>query len=506
PDHSVLAIRERHGDPGVERSVVCLEASGTEATLVTGRDFFGSLAVSPDGARLAWVAWDHPNMPWDETELWTADLAPGRSAIGRADRVGAEALRRCSVDQPVWAGDGSLLFVADAEGWWQPWRVRGSDPPERLCDVEAEFQGPAWALGQHTIALSATGHLGVLWRHEGTDHVGVLEDGGGLRRFDQPCVSASSLCAHGAGFAWFGATPSSPGGVWRAREAAPGSAVEQVSGAPSPLSVNDVSVAEPLTVPVGTRSVHANFYPPHLSGWHGPSSARPPLVVIAHSGPTGCSQTGFDPVVQMFTTRGFAVAAVDYVGSTGYGRQYRQALEGRWGVADVDDSVAVARWLAESGRVDPERMAIRGSSAGGLTALGALVRSEVFAAAVSWYGVSDLVALSESTHDFESRYLDGLVGLLPTALTTYEERSPRYRVADITGAVLLLQGEDDPVVPASQTRTMADALRGRGLRCEAIYFDGESHGFRRFDTLVACFEAELGFYDEVLVGVEPRRP
>jgi dipeptidyl aminopeptidase/acylaminoacyl peptidase len=273
-----------------------------------------------------------------------------------------------------------------------------------------------------------------------------------------------------------------------------------VSAATAPLDVDDVSVAEPVSVRSGSgRVVHAHFYRPRLSRWQGPDGSRPPLIVHCHGGPTASADAGFDPMVQMFTTRGYAVATVNFAGSTGYGRAYRQALDGQWGVADIDDCVDVARWLAESGWVDGDRMAIRGASAGGLTALGALVRSDAFGAAVSWYGVTDIAGLVATTHDFESRYVDRMIGPWPEAAALYEERSPLNQVARIQGAVLLLQGEDDPVVPADQTRRMADALRSRGVRCEARYFAGESHGFRRAETLIACFEAELGFYADVLL-------
>jgi len=278
----------------------------------------------------------------------------------------------------------------------------------------------------------------------------------------------------------------------------------QVSGPPPPLGPKDVSVAEPISVvSAGGRLLHANFYPPRRSGFEGPAGHAPPLIVHCHGGPTSSADAGFDPLVQMFTTRGYAVVTVNFAGSTGYGRAYRRALEGQWGVADIDDCVEVARWLAEHGAVDGKKMAIRGGSAGGLTALGALVRSDVFAAAVSWYGVTDLMGLVATTHDFESRYTDRLIGPLPETAARYEERSPLNRVSEITGAVLLLQGEDDPVVPAEQTRRMAEALSSRGVRCEVQYFAGESHGFRRAETLIACFQAELRFYDEVLLQDVP---
>jgi dipeptidyl aminopeptidase/acylaminoacyl peptidase len=504
PAGSVLAIRERHRDGAVTRSVVRLDPSvpGAETTLTGGRDFFGALAPSPGGDRLAWVAWDHPDMPWDATELWVGEFDPADGALREAVRVGADRLDGCSVDQPVWLGESTLALVADAEGWWQPWSWSGGEL-SRLSELDAEFQGPAWVLGQHTLVATAAGALACVWRQAGRDHVGVFDAASALREIPQPCVSVSSLCAHGDGLAWLGATPSLPTAPWVSTEEWGSGEPAVIAAAPPPLATNDVSVAEPLSIPLGERDVHANFYPPRLSGWEGLAGEAPPLVVFAHGGPTTNTETGFDVAVQTFTTRGYAVVAVDYAGSTGYGRDYRRLLEGRWGEADVDDCVEVARWLAKRGRVDGRRMAIRGSSAGGLTALGALVRSDLFAAATSSFGVSDLEGLVRTTHDFESRYADRLVGPLPEAADLYELRSPVNRVDDITGAVLLLQGEDDPVVPAEQTRSMAAALERRGLRCRALYFDGESHGFRRAETLVACWRAELSFYQEILLGAAP---
>ena len=509
PTGDVLAVRERHHDGGVERRVVRIDPPEPDhvSTLCLGRDFYGSLAPSPDGTRLAWITWDHPNMPWDATELWVGALVPdgpGLAVVG-AQRVGGDRLDGSSLDQPVWLSDQTLAFVADAGGWWQPWCWTVGGEPERMSEREAEFQGPAWGLGQRTLVALGSDQLACIWRSDGVDRIGLLGLDGNLVELTQPCVGASSLCVHDEGLAWLGQTPFAPAGVWwyglSAGPDAEHRGAVAVSGATAPLEVDDVSVAEPLSIPAAFgRPVHANFYRPRLSGWQGSDANPPPLIVHCHGGPTGSADAGFDPMVQMLTTRGYAVATVNFAGSTGYGRRYRHALEGQWGVADIDDCVAVARWLAQRGWVRGDQMAIRGGSAGGLTALGALVRSDVFAAAVSWYGVTDLLALVATTHDFESRYCDRLIGPLPQAGPRYEERSPLHQVAEITGAVLLLQGEDDPIVPTEQTRSMAEALRARQVRCEAHYFAGESHGFRRAETLIACFTAELAFYDEVLLG------
>jgi dipeptidyl aminopeptidase/acylaminoacyl peptidase len=249
--------------------------------------------------------------------------------------------------------------------------------------------------------------------------------------------------------------------------------------------------------------VYGLFIAPRLDGVDGPADEAPPLVVFCHGGPTGSVEAGFDVTVQFFTTRGFAVAAVDYAGSTGHGRAFRQNLYGHWGEADSDDCVAAARHLAGNGMVDGDRMAIRGTSAGGLTALNALVRADCFAAAASWYGVTDLLGLEATTHDFEASYNRRLVGPLPATEDVWRRRSPVNRVDDMSGAVLLLYGLDDPVVPAAQARAMAAALRRRGVDCEEHAFEGESHGFRRADTVRQCLEAELAFYRRTLLGAPP---
>jgi dipeptidyl aminopeptidase/acylaminoacyl peptidase len=256
----------------------------------------------------------------------------------------------------------------------------------------------------------------------------------------------------------------------------------------------DIARAEPFVAASPAGPIPGFYYPPTNALTRGPEGDRPPLVVFCHGGPTGAAEPGFDPLVQFFTSRGLAVAAVNYRGSSGYGRSYRRSLEGLWGVADIDDCTAYAEALAAAGRVDGTRLAIRGTSAGGLTALGALVRTDRFSGAASWYGVTDLQALATDTHDFESRYMDGLVGRLPAAADRYRQRSPLYHPEEVTGAVLLLQGADDPVVPPAQSERFAEALSAHGVRCRLEVFSGESHGFRRAETIEACLAAELDFY------------
>jgi dipeptidyl aminopeptidase/acylaminoacyl peptidase len=307
-------------------------------------------------------------------------------------------------------------------------------------------------------------------------------------------VAISTLCRHGDGVAFIGAPADGPEDVWLL--SAPGQAARPLrprrAGALGPA---DVSVGEPFDL-VGRsgRVVHGVVHPPQLKGTRGPPGRRPPLVVSCHGGPTSSAGAGFDTTIQYFTSRGLAVARVDYAGSTGYGRAYRGSLWGQWGVADAEDCVDAAQYLATTGLVDGDRMAIRGGSAGGLTALNALAAGAGFTAAVAWYGVTDLVGLATSTHDFEASYMDRLIGPLPESLDLYEARSPVQRAAHMGGAVLLLQGTEDPVVPPAQAERLRDALVAAGQRCTVHFFEGESHGFRRAETLVACLEEELDFY------------
>lgn len=521
----LLCVRERHLDPPAGpgsgplppiRELVAYpvpagtgdaaEGPGPGVVLCAGRDFVAAPRPDATGRRLAWTCWDHPAMPWDAAEVWVGDLQrEGGLAVSDARRVDGGDGVACG--QPQWDGEG-LVYASDRGGWWRPWRWTADAGAHRLTGDEAEYHGPDWALGQSTMARVAGG-LVCRRRRDGRDALVVLDPAtGAVRVLDQPCVTVSDVVAHGAGVAWLGATPYLEGLPWWSPVLAsdggpvPGRIVPSpvVPAAPV-LAPPDVSAAEPFTCAGREgRDVHGLWYAPQLGGTSGPAGTAPPLLVFCHGGPTGAADPGFDPVVQFFTTRGFAVAAVDYAGSTGYGRAHREALYGRWGMADVDDCVDAALGLAAAGRVDGSRMAVRGSSAGGFTALSALVRSRAFAAAVAWYGVTDLEALAAVTHDFEAHYTERLVGPFPEAQDEYRRRSPARRTADLEGAVLLFQGLDDPVVPPAQASAMADALRAAGRRCELHTFPGESHGFRRADTVAACLSRELDFYLRELCG------
>jgi dipeptidyl aminopeptidase/acylaminoacyl peptidase len=508
----VLAVREVHR-PGARRpvrSVVALStraAEPSESTLLEGHDFFGAPRVDPDGARVAIVVWDHPDMPWDGSTVVVFPLTPTGGKAAGTETLHAGAPWRVAggpeeaVGQPAWRRDGTLRFVSDRRGWWQPYVHAGwpDDDAEAqaLTDLAAEFHGPDWVLGQATMADLADGTLVARMTASGRDSMIRLANGDGPDKegspLDQPCVSISALCAHGDGVALIGATPDAPANVWVWTPGAPARPLRPPTG--SDLGAGDVAVGEPFSLTGRSgRTVHGTLYRPALTGTDGPPERKPPLVTWCHGGPTSSCQAGFDLTLQFFTSRGFAVACVDYAGSSGYGRSYRCSLWGQWGIADAEDCLDAALHLAGRGDVDDQRMAVRGGSAGGMTALNALAAGEGFGACVSWYGVTDLLGLAATTHDFEAHYIDRLIGPLPRSRPLYVERSPATRAGSMAGSVLLLQGTEDAVVPPSQAERMRDALDTTGTRCDLRFFEGEGHGFRRAETLTACLEAELAFY------------
>jgi dipeptidyl aminopeptidase/acylaminoacyl peptidase len=514
----VVAVREVHvaGRPHPHRCIVALGTrpdNAGAAVLAEGHDFYGAPRLCPRAERLAVVVWDHPDMQWDRSTLTVTALevvqSPGDGDTPtRLTSAGepwvVEAGPEVSVGQPAWQPDGTLRFISDREGWWQPY-VHSGRPDggmaAALTTAMAEFHGPDWVLGQHTMARLADGTVVARMSSDGLQVLVLLEDPARAPRpVAQPCVDIAAVCAHGeGGVVYIGTPPDGPPSVWLLDPGHPDGPTDLRPRPPLALSVRDISVGQPFSLqgPTG-RTVHGLVYPPTLEGTIGPPGARPPLVVGCHGGPTGAVGAGFDIVVQYFTSRGFAYAAVDYAGSTGYGRAFRCSLWGLWGVADAEDCLDAARHLAALGHADASRLAIRGSSSGGLTALNALAAGPGMAAAVSWYGVSDLLALVATTHDFEAHYTDRLIGPLPEARALYEARSPTRRAGEINGSVLLLQGLDDPIVPPAQTESLRDALLAEGRQCEAQFFAGESHGFRRAETLVAALEAELAFYQREL--------
>ena len=483
-----VCVREDHhldGEPANEVVAVALDGSQRVEVLVSGPDFVSSPRISPDGGRLAWIEWNHPNLPWDDSGLWVADLRDGAVAGERCVAASGE-----SFFQPEWRSDGVLYVVSDRDGWWHLYRLDDEDLV-RLTFGEFEVATPQWVFGLSRYAFVGDD----VWfarREGGVDHLAVLRADGSFDEVGLDATSVGSVAARGDGVVVVAASWTTESQVVAVTPA--GTEVLRPArhlGFDSAL----LPVPEPLRFPTsGDEHAHALVYPPANPDHAVPEGERPPLVVLVHGGPTGCVRTQLQLGIAYWTSRGFAVADVDYRGSTGYGRPYRHRLRGDWGVLDVDDCVAVARFLADRGDVDGGRLAIRGGSAGGFTVLAALTFHDVFSAGASRYGVADLAALAADTHKFEARYLDRLVGRWPEDEAVYHERSPIHHVDRLATPLLLLQGSEDPIVPPNQAHLMADALAAAGVPHALVEFPDEGHGFRRAANVVRALEAELAFF------------
>ncbi|MEO7056400.1 MAG: prolyl oligopeptidase family serine peptidase [Caldimonas sp.] len=504
--HRLIAIREDHAgvtDPTSEavNTLVAVDlASGAETVLASGHDFFSSPRLSPDGTRLAWLTWDHPRMPWQGSELWLAELDANGLPVRPRRVAGGE---RESIFQPEWSPTGELHFVSDRSGWWNLYRQRAG-AVQALHPMAAEFGQPQWLFGMSMYGFEPGGDIVCSYRRDGGSALARIDGDDTLHSLDIPFNVIGDLHV-GAGFvAFVGASPTAAPAVVRIALDSAGAtlasdAIEVVRRS-SEITVapEDVAVAEPITFPSENGAVaHAFFYAPTNGGWTGPAAKKPPLLVVSHGGPTSATTAELRLGLQYWTSRGFAVVDVDYGGSSGYGRAYRERLDGQWGVVDVDDVVAAARFLVSRGDVDGDRVAIRGSSAGGFTTLAALTFRSFFKAGASHYGISDLESLARDTHKFESRYLDSLIGPWPERADIYRARSPIHFTTQLSSALILLQGSDDKAVPPDQAETLYRAVRDRGLPVAYLLFEGEQHGFRKAATIRRALEAELFFYGRV---------
>ena len=498
---TVVGVREVHGDGEAENQIVALALDGSAepAVLASGRDFYSFPRVSPDGAWLAWTCWDHPNMPWDGTELWLAPLddpADARLVSGGPEE---------SVFQPEWDPEGRLHFVSDRDGWWNLYRDEG-ETVLQLTDEEAELAHPQWLFGGSTYAFLADGSIVCVRCDRGEERLFLLEPGAEQPRdLELPYTSFGfpSLSSRGTSVAFAAATPVRETAVV-VLDVASGE-LEEVRAA-SEESIEDAYLPIPRAIEFptsGGETAHGFYYPPTNAEFEAPEGELPPLIVQSHGGPTSHTTPALDREFLFWTSRGFGVVDVNYRGSSGYGRPYRQRLRGGWGVLDTEDCIAATRHLAESGEADEARLAIRGGSAGGYATLCALVFHDDFATGASYYGVADAETLATDTHKFESRYLDGLIGPYPEQKDLYYERSPIHFVERLRVPVILFQGLDDEVVPPSQAETMVAALKQNGVPHAYLAFAGEAHGFRRAETEIRCLEAELYFYGRIL-GFEPR--
>jgi dipeptidyl aminopeptidase/acylaminoacyl peptidase len=493
PGGVALAVRETHpatgGAADVVNELVRVGPEGTEV-LVSGPDFLSDPRPSPGGDALAWLQWDHPSMPWDAAQLLV------RGADGREHLLAGGPGE--SVVQPVWGEDGTLWFLCDRTDFWSLYRRRPHGAVELVLDVGGDIGGPQWRFGQSRYALLSDGRIVLAYGRAGADRLAVLEDGE-LRELGLPWGTFRHVRAQGTSIVCVAGSPSSEPVVLRV-DADSGAADVLRPARDLGLDPGWFSSPEHVSFPTpdhgtGIDVAHALVYPPTNPEVTAPDGGLPPLLVLVHGGPTAAAVPVLDVDIQYWTSRGFCVADVDYRGSVGYGRRYRDALQGRWGVVDLDDVVACARHLADSGRVDPSRMAIRGGSAGGYTTLAALtMRPGVFTAGASHYGVADLGALATQTHKFESRYLDGLVAPWPSGADVYAERSPINHVDALDTPLAVFQGDEDEVVPPAQAEAIVAALREKGVPHVYRLFAGEQHGFRKAENIRAALDGELSFY------------
>jgi dipeptidyl aminopeptidase/acylaminoacyl peptidase len=466
--------------------------------LVSGNDFYSSPRISPDGAKLCWLTWNHPDMPWDAAELWVGSIAPDGSVVDRARVAGGA---REAIFQPEWAPDGSLWFASDKTGFWNLYRS-GEGVVEPLCERAAEFGYPQWVFGLAVYAFVAPHIALATYCEKGIWRLGKID------------ANARTLTAIDTPYTWFSVLRGAPGSaVLVAGSPADPAAIVRYDLATNSLEVirrsidlaidrGDISIPEPIEFPTTNgRTAHAFYYRPQNRRFRGANGAKPPLLVKCHGGPTGATSTLFSLAVQYWTSRGFAVLDVNYGGSTGYGREYRERLDGQWGIVDVDDCAHAALYLSSRGEVDKGRMAISGGSAGGFTVLASMTTHDIFGAGASHYGVGDLVQLVEDGraghHKFESRYEERLVAPYPSGIDVYRARSPIQHTDRLSRPLIFFQGLDDKVVMPNQAEGMVEVLRQKHLPVAYLAFQGEGHGFRRAETIKRVLEAELSFYGRV---------
>ena len=521
PDGRLLVtVRERHeagGDVVNELVGLPTDGSAEPRVIASGHDFYAAPRLSPDGRRLAWLSWDHPRMPWDGTELWTAELAGDGTVSGERLVAGGP---QESILQPLWSPTGELWFASDRTGWWNLYAVAvdgeaggagGADGLPEPCPLvvrDAEFVKVPWVFGLQHYVFLADGTLAVSYTEDGRDHLAVLDaapagqgvahEGSVLRELESPYSVVYSLAPLGDRLALIAGKHTE--GL-QVAVVDPRSGDHELVRRGRPVLIDPAYISRPeaITFPTeGGLRAHANFYPPANPDFVAPDGELPPLLVNVHGGPTSDSEAMLDLDVQYWTSRGIAVVDVNYGGSTGYGREYRERLRGEWGVVDTVDSINAARYLVARGDADPARLGVRGGSAGGYTTLNALTRFDVFSAGASLFGLADLEAFATGgTHKFESQYLDSLLGPYPERRDVYRERSPIHHVDDISCPVILLQGLEDVIVPPAQADIIVAAMRRKGLPFAYIGFEGEQHGFRKAENIIRSQEAELYFYGRV---------
>jgi dipeptidyl aminopeptidase/acylaminoacyl peptidase len=491
-----FCVREDHAAGGeAVNSIVRVDlATGDNEIAVSGNDFYSSPRLIPGGSSLAWLTWNHPNMPWDGSELWVGKLNEDGAIIER-ERVAGGADE--SIFQPEWSPDGVLYFVSDRSGWWNLYRWR-DNRIEPLCPVDAEFGQPQWVFGTSLYGFASRGKIVCSYGKNGRDHLATLNtESKSLETIELPFTTISRVHCSGDQVVFIGASSTESSSIVsldltthkfeilrRSRE--------------SSIDAGYLTRARAIEFPTERGlTAHGYFYPPRNRDYTAAEDEKPPLIVMSHGGPTSSSSPSLKYSIQYWTSRGIAVLDVNYGGSSGYGRAYRERLNGQWGIVDVDDCVNGARYLVEHGEVDGNRLAIRGGSAGGYTTLCALTFRDVFKAGASHYGIGDLEALARDTHKFESRYMDRLIGPYPERRDLYAERSPIHFTERLNCAMIFFQGLEDKVVPPNQAEKMVEAVRAKKLPVAYLSFEGEQHGFRKAENIKRVLEAELYFYSKV---------
>ena len=501
----IICVRERHPENAEPLDVIneivrisltnFSDGCSEPEILVSGADFYSYPRISPDGSKLVWTCWDHPNMPWDQTALWVADLNNSGSLSNKKCLLNNE---NESIYQPAWCPDGELHFVSDRSGWWNIYSFR-DDVLNALTPMNAEFGFPQWQFGTNSYAFIDTDTLFAAYMQDGREFLCLIEpEKGHMTPLDIPyCTFQGGLYYHDNHLFFIAANEQSAAAVisWNLTTHQ-ATIISKLK--PKIISDDNISVAEAIKFPTeNDKSAHAFYYQPMHSKYQGLTGEKPPLIVMSHGGPTAAASAEFQASIQFWTNRGFAVVDVNYGGSTGYGRDYRDRLVGNWGIVDVEDCVNAAKYLVERGSVDADRLAIRGGSAGGYTTYCALTNYSLFSAGVSRYGVADLSCLVKESHKFEVRYLDSMIGPWPEAETVYQSRSPINHADKFNCPVLLLQGDEDAVVPPAQSIAMADALDDKKIPHALIMLEGEQHGFRKQENIQLALETELNFYGQV---------
>ena len=503
----LICVREDHRGGGeAVSSIVNLDLASTDGigqVLVEGNNFYSSPKLSPDGTHLAWLTWNHPNMPWDGCELWVGEVAEDGTLSSTRWVAGGS---HESIFQPEWSPDGVLYFSSDRNGWWNLQRISANGEIESVCPFKGELGMPQWVFGMSSYAFASENLIVCSHIEHGISRLGIIDlTSGKLKDVDCPFTDIQYLRAAN-GYA-----------IFRAGSPTDVASISRLNLETGALEVlrrsNDLevfpgyfSVPRPIEFPTEAGlTAHGFFYPPQNPDYRGPDNERPPLIVKSHGGPTSSASTALSLMIQYWTSRGFAVLDVNYGGSTGYGRQYRERLNKKWGIVDVDDCANGARFLANRGEVDPKRLVITGGSAGGYTTLCALTFRKTFKAGASHFGVSDAEALARDTHKFESRYLDGLLGPYPKRRDIYVARSPINFTERLSCPVIFFQGLEDKVVPPDQAVKLVEAIKAKGIPVSYVAFEGEQHGFRQAKNIKRALDAELYFYSRVF-GFELAEP